>query len=90
MQADAHTPSGWQPVSADGGQALEKSFAFADFDGAFAFAQRLAALAQAHNHHPSLLLEWGLCRVRWSSHDAGHSVTALDVRCAELTDAVYG
>ncbi|MFI0545502.1 MAG: 4a-hydroxytetrahydrobiopterin dehydratase [Brachymonas sp.] len=69
---------------------IEKAFAFADFDSALAFANRVADIARAENHHPSLLVQWGSCVVRWSTHDAGHTVTERDVRGAELTDAAYG
>ena len=68
---------------------IEKVFAFADFDTALAFANGVALIAQQHNHHPSILLQWGLCVVRWSTHDAGHIVTERDVACAECCDALY-
>ena len=56
--------------------------------GSMAFAQQVADLAQRQNHHPTLLVQWGTCVVRWSSHDAGNTVTPLDVECAALTDAL--
>ncbi len=85
-------PSQWHGRKNSAGQlaSIEKHFVFADFDTALAFANRVAAIAAQENHHPTLLLQWGSCVVRWSTHDAGNLVTPRDVRCAELTDAAYG
>jgi pterin-4a-carbinolamine dehydratase len=35
------------------------------------------------------LLQWGSCVVRWSTHDAGHTVTERDIACADLCDKLY-
>ncbi len=81
----------WHGSKNSAGQlaSIEKRFAFADFDAAMAFAQRIAAIAAQENHHPTLLIQWGCVVLRWSTHDAGNTVTAQDVRCAELSDAAY-
>ena len=81
--------SNWRATRSGGTIAsIEKVFHFADFAGSMAFAQQVADLAQRQNHHPTLLVQWGTCVVRWSSHDAGNTVTPLDVECAALTDAL--
>ena len=67
---------------------IEKAFRFADFALSMAFANQVAELAEQKNHHPVLLVQWGVCVVRWSTHDAGNTVTPLDVECAALTDAL--
>jgi 4a-hydroxytetrahydrobiopterin dehydratase len=38
---------------------LERRFRFADFAQALAFTQAVGALAEAINHHPQLITEWG-------------------------------
>ena len=41
---------------------LAATFAFADFAAAFEFAGRVGDLAEAANHHPMLIVEWGMCK----------------------------
>ncbi len=43
---------GWRPTQS--GDALEKTFKFADFNEAFGFMSRAALAAEKANHHP----EW--------------------------------
>lgn len=71
------------------GAGIERDIRLPDFSSAAAFAQRLAAAADAMKHHPDLWLRYGACRVRWSTHDAG-GLTHLDVDAARRTDALIG
>ena len=61
---NATNPSRWHGSKNAAGQlaSIEKVFAFADFDTALAFANGVALIAQQHNHHPSILLQWGALR----------------------------
>ena len=88
---NATNPSRWHGSKNAAGQlaSIEKVFAFADFDTALAFANGVALIAQQHKRRPSIVLQGGLCVVRWSTHDAGHIVTERDVACAECCDALY-
>jgi 4a-hydroxytetrahydrobiopterin dehydratase len=77
-------PDGWAEV--DG--ALERSFAFADFGAAVAFVNRVAALAEAENHHPDIeLAGYRNVSLRWRTHSAD-AITDRDrelaTRSAEL------
>ena len=47
---------------------LERVFRFKDFAGALGFANRVGALAEAENHHPAILVEWGRTTVTWWTH----------------------
>jgi 4a-hydroxytetrahydrobiopterin dehydratase len=76
---------GWQRV----GDAIERSFKFADFAAALAFTVRLGMLAEKRDHHPDVLLGWGKAKVLWSTHDAG-GITALDLELAAATDGLAG
>ena len=76
-------PEGWTK-SADG-KAIERSFRFKDFAEAFAFLTRVAAHAEAVNHHPEFTSVWNRVDFRLTSHDAG-GVTARDVALAEAID----
>ena len=80
-------PPGWQRTRHAGVEALARSWRFADFAQAMAFANAVAELAERLNHHPELQLGWGRCRVFWTSHDAG-GVTARDIEAARQVDAL--
>ena len=77
------TPSGWTE-SADG-KALEKSFRFNDFAGAFAFLTRVADHAEQVDHHPEFTSVWNRVDFRLTSHDAG-GITERDVTLADAID----
>lgn len=76
-------PNGWTK-SADG-KAIERSFRFKDFAEAFAFLTRVAAHAEAVNHHPEFTSVWNRVDFRLTTHDAG-GVTARDMALAEAID----
>lgn len=76
-------PDGWTN-SADG-EALERSYRFKDFAEAFAFLTRVAAHAEAVDHHPEFTSVWNRVDFRLTSHDAG-GVTQRDVALAEAID----
>ena len=77
-------PDGWAR-SADG-QALERTYRFKNFAEAFAFLTRVAAHAEAVDHHPEFTSVWNRVDFRLTTHDAG-GVTARDV---ELARAING
>ena len=72
-------PDGWA-ASADG-DALERSFRFADFSKAFAFLTRVAMHAEKVDHHPEFTSAWNRVDFRLTSHDQG-CVTARDTALA--------
>lgn len=75
------THTGWQRA----GEAVAKTYKFADFGAALAFAVRIGLLAEKRDHHPDIEIGWGKARVSWSTHDAG-GITQLDLDAAEATD----
>jgi 4a-hydroxytetrahydrobiopterin dehydratase len=58
----------WELREQDGVPRLERTFRFPDFASALAFTVRLGALAEAEDHHPAILTEWGRVRVSWWTH----------------------
>jgi len=66
-------------------RALTKSFRFANFTEAFAFLTRVAAHAEAVNHHPEFTSVWNRVDFRLTTHDAG-GVTARDLALAEAIE----
>ena len=79
-------PQGWV-VDPSAPEALTKSFRFADFAQAFAFLTRVAAHAEAVDHHPEFTSVWNRVDFRLTSHDAG-GVTDRDVALATAIDAL--
>ncbi len=49
----------WQVIKREGVQQLERSFEFKNFAQALAFTNAVGRLAEAENHHPAILTEWG-------------------------------
>ena len=78
-------PDQWR-LDADG-KAIERSFKFTDFAEAFVFLTRVAAHAEAVDHHPEFTSVWNRVDFRLTTHDA-HSVTQRDVDLAKAIDAL--
>lgn len=74
---------GWQGDT----KGISRSFRFDGWRATIAFVDALAALADDVDHHPDLVVGYGRCEVRWSTHDAG-GATANDLACAARTDAL--
>jgi 4a-hydroxytetrahydrobiopterin dehydratase len=58
----------WQVIVESGIRKLKREYLFNNFLAALLFANKVGELAEAHNHHPSLLIEWGKCTVTWWTH----------------------
>lgn len=74
---------GWKR---DGG-AIVKEWQFRDFAEAMQFINRIARIAEQHNHHPELYNVYNRVRLRFSTHDAG-GLTEKDFQIAEAIDAL--
>ena len=62
---------GWGIVVVDGVAQLAAMFDFENFAAALAFANRVGELAEAADHHPVIVVEWGRASVRWWTHAIG-------------------
>ena len=62
---------GWTVESVEGMDQLAAPFRFPNFAAALAFANRVGELAEAADHHPRIVLEWGAVEVRWWTHSIG-------------------
>ncbi len=80
---------GWS--EAEGRDAIQKSFRFANFNQAFAFMTRVALKAEKMNHHPEWFNVYNRVDIVLTTHDAG-GVTERDVELARFIDkaAHYG
>ena len=70
---------GWALVA--DGTALSRRFSFPDFEATMTYLNRLAVVANAHDHHPDLKAGYNYCEVLFTTHDAG-GLTELDATCA--------
>ena len=67
--------------------ALCRTLRCVDFRQAMDLAHHIAEMAEAPDHHPELVVGWGSCQVRWTTHDAG-GLTRRDFICAAKVDAL--
>lgn len=77
---------GWTKVK--GRSALQKSYAFTDFNVAFGFMTQVALQAEKMDHHPEWFNVYNRVDVVLSTHDAG-GITERDFRLAQFMDSVY-
>lgn len=80
---DALIAAGW--TLEEGGNAITRSFQFANFVEAFGWMTRVALHAEKLNHHPEWSNVYRTVQVRLTTHDAG-GLTDLDRRLAEKMD----
>jgi 4a-hydroxytetrahydrobiopterin dehydratase len=78
----------WDIIEVDGIAQLRRTFAFADFRSALAFTNRVGELAEAENHHPAMLTEWGRVTVHWWTHKV-HGLHRNDLIMGAKTDRIF-
>lgn len=71
------------------GDELEKKFEFEGFGGAMAFVNRVAAEAEAMDHHPDIKISYNRVKMTLSTHSEG-GVTDKDFGLAARIDRVAG
>ena len=70
------------------GNAIVRELELGDFAGAMAFANSVAALAEAANHHPDILIHgWNKLRLTLSTHSAD-GLTQSDLDLARGIDGL--
>ncbi len=67
---------------------LRKRFRFADFAAAAQFTAKVAEAAEAVDHHPRIVTEWGRVTVDWWTHAIG-GLHRNDFIMAARTDELY-
>lgn len=58
----------WAVVQSGAVPQLQRQYRFANFQQALDFTNRVGAIAESYNHHPTLLTEWGKVTVTWWTH----------------------
>ena len=77
--------NGW--AMAEGRDAIQKSFVFANFVEAFGFMTRAALWAEKLNHHPEWANVYKTVDVTLTTHDTG-GLSDLDAKLAKKMDAL--
>jgi 4a-hydroxytetrahydrobiopterin dehydratase len=68
------------------GQTIVREWTLTDFAGAIAFVNRVAALAEAADHHPDIVVHgWNKVRLELSTHSQG-GLTEADFELAARID----
>lgn len=78
----------WQIIERDGIDNLERVFKFKNFVQALAFTNKVGELAEAEDHHPAILTEWGRVTITWWTHKIG-GLHRNDFITAAKTDLLY-
>lgn len=79
----------WDVITEESQQRLHRVFKFKNFEQALAAAQRVGEWADQVDHHPRLVIEWGLLAVTWWSHKIG-GLHRNDFICAARTTELIG
>lgn len=58
----------WQIVEVDGIKRLHRVFKLKDYSRAVEITNKIAVIAEAEDHHPLIILEWGRVTVQWWTH----------------------
>ncbi len=78
----------WQVIEVDGEKRLRSTFNFKNFRQALDFTDRVGRLAEDHDHHPTLVTEWGKVTVDWWTHKI-NGLHRNDFIMAAKTDQLY-
>ena len=80
---------GWNIITVDGIKRLTRQFKFKNFIEALAFTNEVGELAEAEDHHPAILTEWGSVGVTWWTHKI-KGLHRNDFIMAARTNAILG
>lgn len=70
------------------GDALVRLFKFDSYLAGVAFASAVGVLCEGMDHHPDLIINWRKVTVRFTTHDAGHKISAKDVKAAQAVSGL--
>lgn len=78
-------PTGWRIEQQQEIDRLVKDYKFKNFVTAMHFANEISELAELHNHHPMMIIEWGKVTLHWWTHTA-KGISELDLKLAGLSN----
>jgi len=68
------------------GSSIVKNFSFTDFKESLEFVNKVGEIAEKHNHHPDVMINYNIVRLVLSTH----SVNALTKKDFEVAREVDG
>lgn len=77
------------PAWTQHGLEIRRKFSFADFAGSMAFVNKIAALAEAANHHPDITIQWNKVSLTLTTHSE-KGLTSKDFDLARKIDGLAG
>ena len=78
----------WDIVEIEGVKQLTRQYRFSNFVSALEFTNRIGEMAEAEDHHPSVLTEWGKATVTWWTH-AVNGLHLNDFIAAAKSDEIF-
>jgi 4a-hydroxytetrahydrobiopterin dehydratase len=78
----------WQVITQDNILRLQRVFKFKNYAQAVEFTNKIADIAEAEDHHPLIMLEWGKVTVQWWTHVV-KGLHKNDFIMAAKTDEIY-
>src|SRR3982074_3402033 len=78
---------GWRRSSSFTSTSIHRTYEFPDFAGAMAFVNKVAAAAEAANHHPDIDIRYNKVTMALTSHDSG-GVTDRDIKMAKKINEI--
>ena len=79
----------WDIIKIDSVPRLIRSITFRTFKQALDFTNRVGEIAEAQQHHPAILTEWGKVTISWWTHKIG-GLHRNDFIMAAKTDQLLG
>lgn len=70
------------------GDAIQRTYSFADFLGSMAFVNKVADHAESVQHHPDILVRYSKVTLTLSTHDCG-GLSEKDLAFAADCDRLY-
>lgn len=79
-------PKSWKKE----GNALARTFTFKNFVDAVHFVNKIVPLAEELNHHPDIdIFSYNNVKIRLTTHDAGSTITDLDITLARKINDIF-
>ena len=70
------------------GDTLVKTFETATYPQALAFATAAGMVADGLNHHPDITIGWKKVSLVFTTHDADHKITQMDIDAAKAINSI--
>ena len=81
-----HEHAQWQQVN----ETLAGEWKFSNFTELRQIVGKLCDLAEELNHHPTVTYGYNTLKVETTTHDAGNTITELDVELAKRISQIIG